>query len=361
MTGRLVANCSLGLALFFVLALILIRAPLAQAISIELSRQSTKIVGRLGEGVVVNSNSWSAVWWSDPGRPACDAGAFDSQTGEVYTDFLTVSETAAELAVPLAANNQFVCFRAETPSGDWLYSDWLAVRVQTAEFSVSQRHRFVTISSSRAVIEDSWQGLITADSCPPPSDINQPLSSDLVRLGSVFQLVLEVPESADGQWLCVTAVDQGWAVPIVGSHRLSRLSEKPPAVTIDQLGSRLLASTEADWPQKDWYHFKSLNQPNCRANPIPEPPRVTDPLFEEWSAGGESMVQISGDEPVWVCFMVFSPPDEFGNQVVGYGLYKVASEPATNFRGLLWLVALNGFIICAGSAVGILLYRNHPN
>ena len=359
MTGRTVANWLLGLALI-VLAVIWVRAPVALAASISISQESTKIIGQLEDGTSVEPTSWTAVWWPQSDRPTCDAEVFSQQAGESHTDFLRVGETSAELTIPLATVNQFVCLRAAIDDGDWLYSDWLAVRVQVAELAINQRHRFVTVNASRPVIEDSWRGLISTDDCPEPTAINQPLSSDLVRLGSGFQLVLEVPESADGQWLCVLAVDRGWAAPTVGRHRLSRLSEDPPLVTISQLGNQLRATATTDWPQSDWYFFKSLNQPNCRANPIPESGWVTDPLFDEWTAGRESTVQVAAEEEVWVCFMVLSPPDEFGNQVVGYGLYKVVSKPATNFRGLIWLVALNGFIICVGSALGILLYRNHP-
>lgn len=360
MMGRTAANWLLFATASIILLGAWWSAPTVRADSISLDQEATKIIARLPQGVSVDSTTWAAVWWSEPDRPACADGVFADQAGEAYPDFQEVSAVGAELEIPLAVSNQFVCFRVADPAGGWFYSDWLAVRVQVAELAVSQRHRFVTVTASRAVVEDSWRGLISAVDCPASEAIDQPLSSDLVRLGSDFQLVLEVPESANGQWLCVTAVDRNWSAPAASRHRLSRLTEEPPAVTISQVGNRLRATAVVDWPQSDWYFFKSFNQPNCRANPIPESGRVTDPLFDEWSTGQESTVQVVGDEPVWVCFMVFSPSDEFGNQVVGYGLYQVVSEPATNFRGLIWLVALNIFIVCIGSAIGILLYRNHP-
>ena len=361
MTGRTVANWLQGLTLI-ALAVIWAQVPVAQAAPINLEQESTKIIGQLEDGTSVEPTSWTAIWWPQSDRPTCDAEVFGQQTAGSHIDFLRADANGAELAIPLATVNQFVCFRAATANGDWLYSDWFAVRVQVTDLVVNQRHRFVTVTASLSVVEDSWRGLISADDCPEPGAINQPLSSDLVRLSSDFQLVLEVPESADGQWLCVLAVDRGWSASAVSHHRLSRLTEDPPTVTIKQLGNRLQAAATTNWPQNDWYFFKSLNQPNCRANPIPESGSVTDPLFDEWSVGRESTVQVFGeDEEVWVCFMVLSSADEFGNQVVGYGLYKVVNKPATNFRGLIWLVALNGFIICAGSALGILFYRNHPD
>lgn len=334
-------------------------APAAQAASIDLDQTATAIVGRTGEGVVVDPGSWAAAWWSAPARPACSPDAFQGPAVDTVSSFVQAETGQARLTIPLAANNQFVCFRAVTPAGDWLYSDWFAVRVQSAELSLDQRHQFVMVTASRPVTDDSWRAVL-ADDCP--AAIDQPWPADAVRLSSDLQLVLELEAASDGQWLCVAATDRSWSTSVSGRHRLSRLGEVPPTVSIERSGNRLKASAEPAREGDDWHFFKSLKPPNCRLDPIPESGRVADPSPGDWLPGRESTVDQIGDgDEIWVCFIVQSSPDEFGNRIVGYGLYQVSNQPPPVLRGLVWLLALNVFIICAGAAIGILVYRTQPN
>ena len=133
-------------------------------------------------------------------------------------------------------------------------------------------------------------------------------------------------------------------------------------MSIERSGNRLEATASPASSGASWYFFQSLNQPNCRANPIAERGRVTDPLFGDWVAGQAADIQAVGDnDEIWICFIVLSSPDEFGNRIAGYGLFQAANHLPPTIRGLLWLIALNVFIVCAGSTIGILLYRNQSN
>ena len=333
----------------------------ARAAAIELDQISTMIIGRVGQGISVDPGSWAAVWMSTPDRPVCGPDIFQPLTAETLASFSQTEADQAQLPIPLAANNQFVCFRAESLAGDWLYSDWFAVRVQAAELSIDQRHQFVTVTASQPVVSDSWRGTIVAD-CPDSAAIDRSLSAEVVRLSSDLQLVLELDGAVDNQWLCVVATDRNWATTVFGRHRLSRLDEPSPVVSIDRSGNRLRASADPAQADDDWRFFKSFDQPNCRANPIPESGRVADPPSGDWLEGRQSTIdRVDDNDKIWVCFIVMSQPDEFGNRLTGYGLHELANRPPPTFRGLFWLLALNVFIICAGAAVGILVYRTQPN
>ena len=171
----------------------------AQAAAINLNQEAATIIGQPEAGVSVDPGTWAAVWRSGPDRPECAATLFQSPTTDLHSGFSTTEAAEARLTVPLAANNQFVCWRAAA-GGDWLYSDWLAVRVQAAELSLDQRHQFVTVTASQPVANGSWRGLLLAGECPSAEAISQSLSPEMVRLRSPLQLVLEVTEEVDGQW-----------------------------------------------------------------------------------------------------------------------------------------------------------------
>ena len=91
------------------------------------------------------------------------------------------------------------------------------------------------------------------------------------------------------------------------SSSLKPATESPPTVSIERSGNRLEATASPASSGVSWYFFQSLNQPNCRANPIAERGRVTDPLFGDWVAGQAADIQAVGDnDEIWICFIVLS-------------------------------------------------------
>ena len=345
-----------------VLALVWLPATAEAADLVGRQEAATLVVDQSGSKGVITD--WEFVWSrQDPG--ACTDQNFSGPDHSPWTAiFLSQNQTTAEylFQFPAASSDGFVCGRGRTSqTAAFLYLDPVSITIETANLTAEQRNNFLILTADRPMIDSSWQllGSFAVDpgqsGCQSlvakPGQISQPLESLSDR-----QAVLNLRTDLNRRWVCLAATDQIWQSPVVISDHVSRLEERVPRLSFDLVEANVVASSDRE--VESWYHLTTPTRPDCSPNPVVGPGQVSDPPLSNWAEGPRAPLVDGEDDELWVCFLARTTADDAGNHLFGYGLYQhdPDSNPPT-WRGLVWLIGLNLLIICAGSAIGILMYR----
>ena len=261
------------------------------------------------------------------------------------------------------ADPGLICLRAGLAADPdrYLYLGPMEV-VDFGQLTVRQRNDFLILDTNRPVAANDWR--IFSQTANRPADclirqLPQAVVNANIEPLADRRAVLRLRPQDNQHWFCLGAVTSSDQQPLRASHLVTGFDQVLPVVTISQDQQSIQARSEPGYDQASWYYYSSPDRPNCRANPEPDPGTEADPALAQWSTGSRAPLNSNTSQSsLWFCFLVVTDPDTAGNRLYGYGLEQVNFESRpTAVSGVLLVIVLNLFIVCAGTAVGILFYR----